>query len=68
MAAGEAAMMRLAVTSALWAGLITALSLLGSALTYQLPTFVQWLGSLCAYVVASAFFALMYVGRRGGPD
>jgi hypothetical protein len=57
--------MRLVGTSALWAGLITALSVLAATSTYKLPTSLQGLGSLGAYVVAPAFFALVYAGRRG---
>ena len=60
--------MRLVATSALWAGVITGLSLLAAMSTSKLPTYLQWLGSLGASVVAPAFFALIYAGRRGGPD
>ena len=59
--------MRRLVTSALWAGVITGLSVLASASGWRLPEYLQWLSYLGA-VIFPAVLILDFAGRRGGPD
>ena len=60
--------MRRLVTSALWAAVITGLSVLSASSASQLPSYVHWLWSLGDVLTTPAFLILYFFGRRGGPD
>ena len=60
--------MKLVVTSALWAAVIVGLPVFLMMSTSRFPAQWQWLVNDAGLIIVPAFYMLIAVGRKGGPD